>query len=72
MYGLRLESIAFSLGPIDVHWYGIILGTAALDRAAAGGSGRKTIRIIARLFYGYAFTWRSFGNHRSANLFCRL
>ncbi|BBH23149.1 prolipoprotein diacylglyceryl transferase [Paenibacillus baekrokdamisoli] len=30
MYGLRLESIAFSLGPISVHWYGIILGTAAL------------------------------------------
>jgi phosphatidylglycerol---prolipoprotein diacylglyceryl transferase len=30
MYGLRLEPIAFSLGPIDVHWYGIILGTAAL------------------------------------------
>jgi len=27
---LRLDPIAFSLGPIDVHWYGIILGTAAL------------------------------------------
>ncbi|SFT29060.1 prolipoprotein diacylglyceryl transferase [Paenibacillus sp. BC26] len=30
MYGLRLDPIAFSLGPITVHWYGIILGTAAL------------------------------------------
>jgi phosphatidylglycerol:prolipoprotein diacylglycerol transferase len=27
---LVLNPIAFSLGPIDVHWYGIILGTAAL------------------------------------------
>ncbi|MBD0383914.1 prolipoprotein diacylglyceryl transferase [Paenibacillus sedimenti] len=25
-----LNKIAFSIGPIDVHWYGIILGTAAL------------------------------------------
>ncbi|TYP69212.1 prolipoprotein diacylglyceryl transferase [Paenibacillus methanolicus] len=30
MFTLQLNSIAFSLGPIDVHWYGIILGTAAL------------------------------------------
>ncbi|GGG05093.1 prolipoprotein diacylglyceryl transferase [Paenibacillus abyssi] len=27
---LKLDPIAFSLGPISVHWYGIILGTAAL------------------------------------------
>jgi phosphatidylglycerol:prolipoprotein diacylglycerol transferase len=27
---LSIDPIAFSLGPIDVHWYGIILGTAAL------------------------------------------
>ncbi|WP_438447147.1 prolipoprotein diacylglyceryl transferase [Gorillibacterium sp. sgz5001074] len=27
---LALDPIAFSLGPISVHWYGIILGTAAL------------------------------------------
>jgi phosphatidylglycerol---prolipoprotein diacylglyceryl transferase len=27
---LALNPIAFSLGPISVHWYGIILGTAAL------------------------------------------
>ncbi|MCQ6562215.1 prolipoprotein diacylglyceryl transferase [Paenibacillus mendelii] len=30
MIGLRLDPIAFALGPITVHWYGIILGTAAL------------------------------------------
>ncbi|WP_308637293.1 prolipoprotein diacylglyceryl transferase [Paenibacillus silvisoli] len=30
MNGLRLDPIAFSLGPLSVHWYGIILGTAAL------------------------------------------
>ncbi|MBW7453623.1 prolipoprotein diacylglyceryl transferase [Paenibacillus sepulcri] len=30
MYELLLNPIAFSLGPISVHWYGIILGTAAL------------------------------------------
>ncbi|MFC4098375.1 prolipoprotein diacylglyceryl transferase [Paenibacillus xanthanilyticus] len=30
MLTLQLNPIAFSLGPIDVHWYGIILGTAAL------------------------------------------
>ncbi|MBO7748194.1 prolipoprotein diacylglyceryl transferase [Paenibacillus sp. MWE-103] len=30
MFGLRLDPIAFSLGPISVHWYGIILGSAAL------------------------------------------
>ncbi|CAI6071414.1 prolipoprotein diacylglyceryl transferase [Cohnella sp. JJ-181] len=27
---MRLESIAFNLGPIPVHWYGLILGTGAL------------------------------------------
>lgn len=27
---MRLESIAFHLGPIPVHWYGLILGTGAL------------------------------------------
>ncbi|REE66413.1 prolipoprotein diacylglyceryl transferase [Paenibacillus taihuensis] len=30
MFGLRLDPIAFSIGSISVHWYGIILGTAAL------------------------------------------
>ncbi|AZN39127.1 prolipoprotein diacylglyceryl transferase [Paenibacillus albus] len=30
MFGLRLDPIAFSIGAISVHWYGIILGTAAL------------------------------------------
>lgn len=30
MFGLRLDPIAFSLGSIEVHWYGIILGSAAL------------------------------------------
>ncbi|MBB3113150.1 phosphatidylglycerol:prolipoprotein diacylglycerol transferase [Paenibacillus phyllosphaerae] len=30
MFTLKMESIAFNLGPIPVHWYGIILGTAAL------------------------------------------
>ncbi|MBB6673159.1 prolipoprotein diacylglyceryl transferase [Cohnella nanjingensis] len=27
---LKLESVAFTLGPLSVHWYGIILGTGAL------------------------------------------
>ncbi len=27
---LAINPIAFSLGPIQVHWYGIILGMAAL------------------------------------------
>lgn len=30
MQSLLLNPIAFSIGPIDVYWYGIILGTAAL------------------------------------------
>ncbi|MBW7477667.1 prolipoprotein diacylglyceryl transferase [Paenibacillus oenotherae] len=30
MFALSLESIAFTLGPLKVHWYGIILGAAAL------------------------------------------
>ena len=42
MFGLRLDPIAFSLGPIDVHWYGIILGTAALGRSAAGCARRQS------------------------------
>jgi phosphatidylglycerol:prolipoprotein diacylglycerol transferase len=30
MYTMLLNPIAFSIGSLDVHWYGIILGTAAL------------------------------------------
>jgi len=30
MFTMLLDPIAFSIGPLDVHWYGIILGTAAL------------------------------------------
>ncbi|TVX99173.1 prolipoprotein diacylglyceryl transferase [Cohnella terricola] len=30
MFTMLLNPIAFSIGPLDVHWYGIILGTAAL------------------------------------------
>lgn len=30
MFALSLDSIAFTLGPLTVHWYGIILGAAAL------------------------------------------
>ncbi|QJD86224.1 prolipoprotein diacylglyceryl transferase [Cohnella herbarum] len=31
MYTLLLDPIAFTLGPLSVHWYGIILGLAALS-----------------------------------------
>jgi phosphatidylglycerol:prolipoprotein diacylglycerol transferase len=30
MNGLRMEAIAISLGPLNVHWYGIILGAASI------------------------------------------
>lgn len=30
MQFLKLDPIAFSIGPLSVHWYGLILGTAAL------------------------------------------
>ena len=39
-----LESVAFSLGPIHVRWYGIILGTAALIGLLFAITGRETIR----------------------------
>ncbi len=29
-YGLIIDPVAFTLGPLTVHWYGIILGSAAL------------------------------------------
>ncbi|CAM4472072.1 prolipoprotein diacylglyceryl transferase [Paenibacillus tarimensis] len=30
MFAMRLDPVAFSLGPLTVHWYGIILGLGAL------------------------------------------
>ncbi|XEC94847.1 prolipoprotein diacylglyceryl transferase [Paenibacillus tarimensis] len=30
MYMFRIDPVAISLGPISIHWYGIILGSAAL------------------------------------------
>ncbi|RAV02762.1 prolipoprotein diacylglyceryl transferase [Paenibacillus sp. YN15] len=47
---LALKRIAFSLGPIDVHWYGIILGTAALVGLYLAIYEGKRFKIIPDFF----------------------
>lgn len=47
---LALKRIAFSLGPIDVHWYGIILGTAALIGLYLAIYEGKRFKIIPDFF----------------------
>lgn len=45
-----LESVAFSLGPIQVRWYGIILGTAALIGLLLAIREGKRFRIVPDFF----------------------
>lgn len=45
-----LESVAFSLGPIEVRWYGIILGTAALIGLLLAIREGKRFRIVPDFF----------------------
>lgn len=45
-----LESIAFSLGPIHVRWYGIILGTAALIGLMLAIREGKRFKIVPDFF----------------------
>jgi phosphatidylglycerol:prolipoprotein diacylglycerol transferase len=45
-----INPIAFTLGPIEVHWYGIILGTAALVGLLLAIQEGKRFRIIPDFF----------------------
>jgi phosphatidylglycerol:prolipoprotein diacylglycerol transferase len=45
-----LDPIAFALGPIKVHWYGIILGTAALIGLIFAIQEGKRFRILPDFF----------------------
>ncbi|MGG1518802.1 prolipoprotein diacylglyceryl transferase [Paenibacillus oryzisoli] len=45
-----LESVAFSLGPIHVRWYGIILGTAALVGLMLAIREGKRFKIVPDFF----------------------
>ncbi|MDR6882995.1 prolipoprotein diacylglyceryl transferase [Bacillus sp. 3255] len=45
-----LESVAFSLGPIHVRWYGIILGTAALVGLLLAIQEGKRFKIVPDFF----------------------
>ncbi|MDR6555043.1 prolipoprotein diacylglyceryl transferase [Paenibacillus qinlingensis] len=45
-----LESVAFSLGPIHVRWYGIILGTAALIGLMLAIREGKRFKIVPDFF----------------------
>jgi phosphatidylglycerol:prolipoprotein diacylglycerol transferase len=47
---LALDRIAFSLGPINVHWYGIILGTAALVGLYLAILEGKRFKIVPDFF----------------------
>lgn len=47
---LALKKIAFSLGPIDVHWYGLILGAAALVGLYLAIYEGKRFKIIPDFF----------------------
>ncbi|MFD2671015.1 prolipoprotein diacylglyceryl transferase [Marinicrinis sediminis] len=45
-----IDPIAFSLGPINVHWYGIILGTAALAGLLLAIQEGKRFKIPSEFF----------------------
>jgi len=47
---LALDPIAFKLGPLTVHWYGIILGTAALVGLALAVREGKRFGIVPDFF----------------------
>jgi len=49
-YALALDPIAFTLGPLTVHWYGIILGTAALVGLALAVQEGKRFGIVPDFF----------------------
>lgn len=49
-YSLVLDPIAFTLGPLTVHWYGIILGTAALVGLALAVREGKRFGIVPDFF----------------------
>ncbi len=50
MFRLLLDPIAFELGPITVHWYGIILGLAALAALLIAIQEGKRFGIIPDFF----------------------
>ncbi|HZG55285.1 prolipoprotein diacylglyceryl transferase [Paenibacillus sp.] len=50
IHTLALDPIAFRLGPITVHWYGIILGTAALVGLALAVREGKRFGIVPDFF----------------------
>jgi phosphatidylglycerol:prolipoprotein diacylglycerol transferase len=50
---LVLNSIAFSIGSIDVHWYGIILGSAALIALLIAIQEGKRFNIIPDFFMDF-------------------
>lgn len=49
-YGLAIDPVAFALGPLTVHWYGIILGTAALVGLALAVREGKRFNIPSDFF----------------------
>ncbi|MCI3926934.1 prolipoprotein diacylglyceryl transferase [Paenibacillus sp. TRM 82003] len=49
-YSLIIDPIAFTLGPLTVHWYGIILGTAALVGLALAVREGKRFGIVPDFF----------------------
>lgn len=49
-YSLVLDPVAFRLGPITVHWYGIILGAAALVGLALAVREGKRFGIVPDFF----------------------
>ena len=57
-----LNKIALSLGPISVHWYGIILGCAALIGMYLTIREGKRFRIHPEVLWIYA-VWRSFSHY---------
>lgn len=50
MFRLLLDPIAFELGPITVHWYGIILGLAALSALLIAIQEGKRFGIVPDFF----------------------
>jgi phosphatidylglycerol:prolipoprotein diacylglycerol transferase len=49
-YGLVIDPVAFTLGPLTVHWYGVILGTAALMGLVLAVREGKRFGIIPDFF----------------------
>ncbi len=67
---LAINPIAFSIGPLSVRWYGIILGTAALIGLVLAIQEGKRFKMSPDFFYGLGPDRSAVGYHWRKDLLC--